>query len=91
MRPIAMLFLLLVFVVAVILPNDIGTISLPAVGVKAATKARSDSVGGNAARLFACVTSLYFSPDRIVASLEFQALQVRGTAAGPPRTSRLVI
>ena len=91
MRSIVILFLILAFAAAVILPNDIGTLNLPAIGLKAATKARSDSLDGTAARLLACLTAVGFSLELTVAVLETQALQVRGIAAGPPLTSRLVI
>jgi|GEM_PF-6230630 len=91
MRHIAFLFLILAFAVAVILPNDIGTLNLPAIGVKAVTKSHNDSLHGKDACLIACATPTGFFPDRMIEALEFQALQVRGTPAGPPLTPRLVI
>lgn len=91
MRAIVLQLLILAFAVAVVLPNDVGTLDLPAIGVKAATKAHSGSLDGNAVSPIACMMLPGLHLDRIVEALGFEARQIRQTAVNLPVAVRLLI
>ena len=89
MRSIAILALLVVFVVAVVLPNDIGTHELPATGCKCVKALQHQVVKGKAVAWFVVVgNQCDASPTSDTQRLVYRSMQ---TVANVQHTSPLLI